>query len=74
MNCMHKLYVLLAGVCMATGSMAQTDTTKKPTADTIHVGGITIIKTPSSGSTALIRRTNIIMTLRRAAISGFTRT
>ncbi|HEY4151313.1 MAG TPA: outer membrane beta-barrel protein [Chitinophagaceae bacterium] len=43
---MHKLYVLLAGLCIATGSMAQTDTTQKPAqkADTIKVGSITIIR------------------------------
>jgi hypothetical protein len=42
---MHKLYVLLAGVCMATGTMAQTDTTKPaPHSDTVRVGNLIIIK------------------------------
>src|SRR5882757_9175786 len=43
---MHKLYVLLAGICIATGSMAQTDTTQPSLQhpDTIHVGNLLIIK------------------------------
>jgi len=42
---MHKLYVLLAGVCMATGTLAQTDTTKPaPHPDTVKVGNLIIIK------------------------------
>ena len=52
---MHKLYVLLAGVCIATGAMAQADTTKpdqQKHPDTIRVGNLQIIKygKPSSDS------------------------
>src|SRR5690348_13507749 len=47
---MHKLYVLLAGVCIATGSMAQTDTTQpKKSPDTIRIGNLIIVR---SGSTS----------------------
>jgi hypothetical protein len=39
---MRKFYVLVAGLCMAAGAMAQTDTTSTP--DTIRVGNLIIIK------------------------------
>jgi len=42
---MHKLYVLLAGVCIATGSMAQSDTTQpQKNSDTIRIGNLIIVK------------------------------
>lgn len=56
---MHKLYVLLAGVCMATGSMAQTDSTQAaPHPDTIRVGGLIIVKSgrPADASDTLPTR------------------
>jgi hypothetical protein len=44
---MHKLYVLLAGVCMATSAIAQSDTTQPaPHPDTVKVGNLIIIKGP----------------------------
>ena len=43
---MRKFYVLLAGLCIALGTMAQTDTTSKPTEkiDSIRIGSLIIIK------------------------------
>jgi Outer membrane protein beta-barrel domain len=42
---MRKLYVLLAGLCMAPGLMAQTDTSKPAKkSDTIRIGSLIIIK------------------------------
>ena len=42
---MKRMFILLAGCCFALTSLAQTDTTGKPTqADTIRVGGMIIIK------------------------------
>ncbi|MDH7463592.1 outer membrane beta-barrel protein [Chitinophagaceae bacterium 26-R-25] len=49
---MHKLYLLLAALCITTISMAQADSTRpqaettKPKNDTIVVGGMVIIRTP----------------------------
>jgi hypothetical protein len=47
---MRKLYVLLTGVCIATGIKAQTDTTKNPASDTLHVGSLIIVKKGGSDS------------------------
>jgi hypothetical protein len=42
---MRKFYVLLAGLCMATGLMAQTDTSKPAQkSDTIRIGSLIIVK------------------------------
>jgi len=42
---MHKLYVLLAGICMTTGALAQTDTTQPPAhPDTVRIGSLIIVK------------------------------
>ncbi len=42
---MRKFYVLMAGLCLALGLMAQTDTTKKETnQDTIRIGSLIIVK------------------------------
>jgi hypothetical protein len=49
---MHKLYLLIAALCITTIGMAQSDSTRsqsdttKPKNDTIRVGGMIIIKTP----------------------------
>ncbi|MBS1564158.1 MAG: hypothetical protein JST39_07200, partial [Bacteroidetes bacterium] len=48
---MHKLYVLLAGLCIASGAMAQADTTQpKNKPDTIRIGGLIIVKTGGGNS------------------------
>lgn len=41
---MKRIFTLLAGICLATSTFAQTDSTKNSTGDTIRVGSMIIIK------------------------------
>jgi len=57
---MHKLYVLLAGVCIATGTMAQSDTTQpQKSPDTIRIGNLIIVRSGNKNDSSYKHSTGV---------------